>query len=136
MPTGYLVKQNNNFLSWSLLLLGGTNSRLTWWAELLLKGPQNLCGIHVHIHFRGCFSLCVAILTKLNRKITHHNFVSVSLTKHYFNNLSNLSRLILRRGGFYTNVEQPQKMIFSTEKSILGWKSVSGKAAFQSILKF
>ena len=31
---------------------------------------------------------------------------------------------------------QQQKIIFSIEKSILGWKSTTGRAAFQSDFKF
>ena len=37
---------------------------------------------------------------------------------------------------FYTSVGQPQKRIFSIEKGIVGWKSTTGKAAFQSNFKF
>ena len=38
---------------------------------LSLKGPQvDVCRIHFHIYFRGCFPLTVAILTKLVQQIT------------------------------------------------------------------
>ena len=36
----------------------------------------------------------------------------------------------------YTSVGQPQNKNFSIEKTILGWKSTSSKAAFQSNFKF
>ena len=36
----------------------------------------------------------------------------------------------------YTNLYQPYKRLFSIDKSILGWKSTTGKAAVQSNFKF
>ena len=51
-------------------------------------------------------------------------------------NFCNLSQLILKKRWLYTSVGQSQKKNFYIEKSILGWKSTAGKAAFQSNFKF
>ena len=43
---------------------------------------------------------------------------------------------IFEKRWLYTSVGQLQKRNFLIEKSILGWKSTIGKAAFQSNFKF
>ena len=69
---------------------------------MLQKPPFNLCG-------------------NLNKIVLANelqmNYFYASLSQHDFNHFSNLSRLILKKGGFYTSVSQPQKNKFSTEKS-------------------
>ena len=58
----------------------------------------------------------------------------VSLGQDDFNNFCNLSQLILKKGDF-TLVLANRKKDFSIKKSILGWKSATDNAAFQSSFK-
>ena len=52
------------------------NSHFTWYQALsgaLVERTKKGCGIHFHIYFRDYYSLCVAILTKLNQQVTHYS---------------------------------------------------------------
>ena len=62
--------------------------------------------------------------------------ISVSNGLHGFNSFCNLSRLNLKKGGFTPVLSNQKKRNFFIEKSILGWKSTTRKAAFPSDFKF
>ena len=63
------------------------------------------------------------------------NCFFVSLGPHDFDFLAIWAGKFWKRW-LYTNLEQQQEVNFSIEKSILGGKPTSGKAAFQSNFKF
>ena len=70
--------------------------------------------------FQRRLSLCVEILTKLFQQVTHRNQLSVLLGQHDFINLCNLSRLILKKGGFTPVLVNHKKGIFPLKRAFLG----------------
>ena len=87
-------------------------------------------------HFQTRLSLCAAILTEINSRENLPQLTLRSLGYHDLNNFCNLSRLILEKGGSTSVLATRKKRKFLIEKSILGWKSTTGDAAFQSNFKF
>ena len=71
-------------------------------------------------YFTGSISLSAAILTNLIQQITHRNWHFVSLGQRDFNNFCNLSRLILKIGGFTPVLANHKKGIFPLKRAFLG----------------
>ena len=69
-------------------------------------------------------------LTKFFQQVTHRNQLSILLGQHDFNNCCNLTRQFLEKG-FKPVLANHKKRNFFIENSILGWKSTTGKAAFE-----
>ena len=70
--------------------------------------------------FQRRLSLRVAILTKLFQQVTHHSQLSVLLGQYDFINFCNLSRLILKKGGFTPVLANHKKGIFPLKRAFLG----------------
>ena len=118
------------------------NSRLRWCpclskalVEKTMQEWNSLSRVDLAM-FQMRLSLCAAILTKLSQQVNHRNQLSVLLGQHDVINFCNLSRLILKKGGFTPELANHKKGIFLIENSILGRRSANGKAAFQSNSKF
>ena len=122
-----------NFLfkspSWSLLLL--ESAKFTF--DMTSQSQQGSCWKDAaRVEFtRGFGHVSEAAFTmcgnpKLLQQVNHRNQPSLLFGQHGFINFFNLSRLILKKGGFTSLLANHKKRDFSLEKSILGWKSTTG----------
>ena len=81
-------------------------------------------------------SLCVANLTKLIQQLTHRNKHFVSLGQHGFNNFFNLSRLILKIGGFSPVLANHKKINFQLKRAFFGDSQLPGRRLSNQLSSF
>ena len=120
-----------NFLfkspSWSLQLLESTkhtfdmmflSQQVTSWKGPLKRTWNSLSRVDLAM-FQKRLSLFVGILTKLFQQVTHPNQLPVLLGQYDFINFCNLSRLILKKGGFIPVLADHKKGIFLLKREFL-----------------
>ena len=120
-----------NFLfkspSWSLQLLESAKRTFdmtslsqqgTCWKGPLKRTWNSLSRVDLAM-FQKRLSLIVGILTKLFQQVTHRNQLPVLLGQHDFINFWNLSRLILKKGGFIPVLADHKKGIFLLKRAFL-----------------
>ena len=102
------------------------NSRLRWCpclskalVEKTVQEWNSLSRVDLAM-FQMRLSLCAAILTKLSQQVNHRNQLSVLLGQHDVINFCNLSRLILKKGGFTPVLLDHKKRIFPLKRAFLG----------------